>query len=79
MTTSLQGYSVRLMRRNAEADDRKLGVKLGRFCIERDLSVNDVAAELQVSKQAVYNWFCGDNLPHKRYHAAIEALLASAR
>ena len=66
------GYSVRLLAINHAADSSLLGVRLGRMCLENNISVLDVAAALKVSRQTVYNWFCGTNIPNKKYVTAIE-------
>lgn len=57
------GYSNRLIELNKKADDTLLGVQLGRVCIERDVPVSDVAVHLGVTRQTIYNWFCGINAP----------------
>jgi hypothetical protein len=57
------GYSNRLIELNKKADDSSLGVQLGRVCINRDVPVSDVAVHLGVSRQTIYNWFCGVNAP----------------
>lgn len=57
------GYSNRLIELNKKADDSSLGVQLGRVCIDRDVPVSDVAVHLGVSRQTIYNWFCGVNAP----------------
>ena len=60
------GYSNRLIELNKKADDTLLGVQLGRVCIERDVPVSDVAVHLGVSRQTIYNWFCGVNAPRAK-------------
>ena len=57
------GYSARLVELNKQADTRLLGVRLGRVCIKKDISVSQVAAKLRVSRQTVYNWFSGAHTP----------------
>jgi len=57
------GYSSRLIEQNKKADDTLLGVQLGRVCIQRDVPVSDVASHLGVTRQTIYNWFCGVNSP----------------
>ena len=57
------GYSSRLIEQNKKADDTLLGVQLGRVCIQRDVPVSDVASHLGVTRQTIYNWFCGVNPP----------------
>jgi transcriptional regulator with XRE-family HTH domain len=69
------GYSVRLIQLNNEADDTLIGVRLGRVCINRDISVLDVAEALQVSRQTIYHWFCGTFLPKKETAVRIRKYL----
>jgi DNA-binding XRE family transcriptional regulator len=49
-----------------------LGVKLGRACIKAGVSVVQVAADFEVSRTAVYAWFCGRSSPNWRLENAIE-------
>lgn len=53
------GYTIHLRQRNRKADKRKLGVRLGRYCISMDIPVTDLVEMFNVSRQTVYNWFCG--------------------
>lgn len=69
------GYSNRLVELNNKADDRLLGVRLGRVCIAKDIPVSDVAIQLGVTRQTVYNWFCGVNAPRSNW--VIQELLDS--
>ena len=69
------GYSARIVRLNAVADERRLGVDLGRVCIALDIPVSKVAETLGVSKQTIYNWFIGAYEPQASCKAAVEALI----
>ena len=69
------GYSHRLIKANKEASGRLLGVRLGRACIKKELPVQAVAAKLNVSRQTIYNWFCGVHAPHDYQVKAVETLL----
>ena len=71
------GYSQKLVDANAKADAESLGVALGRFCIDREITATAVAKELGVSRMTVYNWFCGVSNPSPRHSHAIQALLAA--
>lgn len=71
------GYSVRLLKQNAEADDANAGVRLGRVCIEKGISVTEAAVSLGVSRQTVYNWFSGLHEPLPSVADAIEEYIAS--
>jgi DNA-binding phage protein len=74
-------YSVDLIERNKEADGKLLGVRLGRACIKKKIPITQVAKELKVSRQTVYNWFSGVFEPtpavHRRVLAYCSNLIAS--
>jgi transcriptional regulator with XRE-family HTH domain len=73
---SLRGYSYRLVKANKAADSKHIGVKLGRYCISKDISVMDIAEKFGVSRMTVYSWFMGTSLPHKTTATEIEKLIA---
>jgi transcriptional regulator with XRE-family HTH domain len=66
------GYSMSLVFANKKADTTNPGVALGRFCIDRDIPVTQVAAELGVSRMTIYNWFSGYAIPTRENLEAIE-------
>ncbi len=70
------GYTARLVKLNKQADKRLLGVRLGRVCIKHNIPVADVASQLGVSRQTVYNWFMGSNTPRASVEQSVRALLA---
>ena len=70
-------YSTHIVERNKKADGKLLGVRLGRVCIKGGISVSTVMSGLGVSKQTVYNWFCGDTSPQKTMVAVVERLIKS--
>lgn len=69
------GYSQRVVQTNRDADGRSLGVKLGRYCINREIPVSDVMEFFEVSKQTVYSWFAGTHIPSKRHATLINKFL----
>lgn len=71
MTT---GYALSTHLRNKAADQKNIGVRLGAYCIAHGISVVDVAAQLGVTRQAVYNWFIGQSAPRERMAARISEL-----
>lgn len=77
--TGFRGYSLRLYTCNAAADPESLGVQLGQLCIAHDVPVTDVARRIGVSRQTLYNWFCGVTSPQKRFLPDVEAYVASLR
>ena len=71
------GYSTRLVKLNEKADDRMLGVRLGRVCIDNDVPVLSVAMALGVSRQTVYNWFSGVTTPRAKLAVDIKNIILS--
>ena len=59
------GYSQKVAQLNKEASIKNLGVRLGRYCISRDVPVTDVMVLFNVTRQTVYNWFSGTHAPSK--------------
>lgn len=57
------GYSARIIKLNKKADGKLIGVRLGRICIKRDVSVSEAASYLKVTRQTIYNWFIGFSNP----------------
>jgi DNA-binding XRE family transcriptional regulator len=46
------------------------------MCIEHDVPVAEMASQLGVSRQTVYNWFTGSFEPNSELAVYIEALLS---
>jgi len=71
------GYSVRLQERNREADQTLLGVRLGKTCIKNKVPVAEAARLLGVSRQTIYNWFCGGSSPQASARDAVVRFMGS--
>jgi transcriptional regulator with XRE-family HTH domain len=71
-----RGYSLRIRDLNAKADKRKLGVRLGRVCIKKDVPVMVIAKRMGVTRATVYNWFCGASAPQANVTTLIETYIA---
>ena len=69
------GYSLRLIEHNQKADARKLGVRLGRLCIEHGVPVAVVAERCGVTRQTVYTWFRGIGDPGENLTGVIESYI----
>jgi len=65
------GYSIETVRKIKEADRKKLGVKLGLYCVDNNISVAEIAAKFGVSRTTVYNWFTGSCNPDKKISAKV--------
>ena len=74
-----RGYTIRIVKANAAADDISLGVKLGRFCISKDIPVSHVAEFFGVSRMTVYKWFVGEWIPRKRHTVKIMEIMRKAK
>ena len=71
------GYSARLIDTNKKADQKLMGVKLGRVCVKENIPVVEVAQNFGVSRQTVYNWFCGITIPHETCTDTVKLFIAS--
>lgn len=54
-----KGYTTKFIQAVNGADQTKIGVRLGKICIENDIPVVDVANFLGVTRMTVYHWFKG--------------------
>jgi hypothetical protein len=59
MTDMANGYSLLTIEEIRRADQRLLGVQLGKICLRDNIPVTDVAEFFKVSRVTVYNWFKG--------------------
>ena len=71
------GYSLRLIERNSQANEKKLGVRLGRVCIEHKIPVAIVANKFGVTRQTVYNWFSGTGTPAEHLHILVNSYIST--
>jgi transcriptional regulator with XRE-family HTH domain len=67
-----QGYTIKVADAIRNADGNLLGVKLGRVCLDRDISVQEAALTLGVTRQTIYQWFCGETNPHEQHTIAMQ-------
>lgn len=70
------GYSQRIVAANSQADSTLLGVTLGKLCIEQDIPVVDIAEAMGVSRQTIYNWFCGIHGPRVSQVESVKKFIA---
>ena len=70
-----RGYTSRIIKANLEASTESPGVVLGRYCISKEIPVNDVSSHLGVSRMTIYKWFTGDWMPRKKQADKIFAIL----
>ena len=70
------GYTYRIRTLNRSANKKNIGVRLGRHCIDQNISVSELMGLLGVSKQTVYNWFMGVHTPGPQQATKIKELFA---
>ena len=70
------GYTYRIRKLNRSADKKNIGVRLGRHCIDQNISVSELLVLLGVSKQTIYNWFMGVHTPGPQQATKIKELFA---
>lgn len=69
----MRGYSQSIIETNKKAKETT-GTLFGRMCIARKYPASQVAKELNVSRQTVYDWFSGKTIPSKRFDLLIKEL-----
>ena len=70
----MRGYSQMIIETNQQAKET-IGTVLGKLCIALKVPASQVAKELHVSRQTVYDWFSGKTKPSKRTESTIVALI----
>jgi hypothetical protein len=74
-TAIARGYNEATIRANRAASRSRIGVNLGRFCIEHSIPASVVAEKLGVTKWTVYRWFSGVCEPHKSHKKIIDSFI----
>ena len=69
----MQGYSQLMIENNTKASETS-GTLLGKLCIALKYPASQVAKDLNVSRQTVYDWFSGRAKPSRRFDEVIKAL-----
>jgi hypothetical protein len=69
-----RSYSYEFLLALKDADPTRLGVRLGRLCVEANLPAAYVAKALQVSRMTVYSWFRGQGV-NERKRGVVEAFM----
>jgi DNA-binding transcriptional regulator YiaG len=69
----MRGYSQGLIESNQKAKE-STGTLLGAMCIALKYPASQVAKDLHVSRQTVYDWFSGRARPSRRFDLKIKEL-----
>ena len=73
----MRGYSLYVAEAILNGEKDRLGVRLGRACIERNIPVTIVAGALGVTRQTIYYWFTGEYDPSEAHRLVVERYIAS--
>ena len=74
-----KGYSISMAEGIKAADQKLIGVQLGRVCINKDIPVSDVADFFKVSRMTVYSWFRGKAVVSGKHAAKMQKLVDKIR
>jgi hypothetical protein len=69
-----RSYSYEFLLGLKDADPTRLGVKLGRLCVEANLPATYVAKALKISRMTVYAWFRGQGIREEK-RKTVEAFM----
>ena len=72
----MRGYSQIIIEANQRAKET-VGTLLGKLCISLKYPASQVAKELNVSRQTVYDWFSGRKKPTVRHQLKIKELIVT--
>lgn len=61
-----RSYGSKILLALQKADGDRLGVQLGRLCVEANLPASYVAKALEVSRISLYNWFKGKGIREEK-------------
>ena len=70
----MRGYSQIIIESNQKAKETA-GTLLGKLCITLKYPASQVAKDLNVSRQTVYDWFSGKTKPSRRLEVLIGNLI----
>jgi hypothetical protein len=70
-----RGYSYSLVKEVQAADPSSIGVRLGLYCIDNNISVEEISKRLGVSRHSIYSWFRGKFRPSPSHIANIETFM----
>ena len=69
-----RSYSYEFLMGLKDADPTRLGVKLGRLCVEANLPAAYVSKAIGVSRMTVYSWFRGQGIREEK-RKVVEAFM----
>lgn len=69
-----RSYDYKFLLQLQKSDPTRLGVKLGRVCVEANLPAAYVARVLETSRTTVYSWFRGQGIREER-RARVETFI----
>jgi DNA invertase Pin-like site-specific DNA recombinase len=76
MPKRLRGYDSLFIRKVEDADQKPAVMALAEACIERRVTVTEVAVAFGVTRATIYNWMTGKTAPNPRYLALMPKVTA---
>jgi len=70
-----RGYSLKLVDAIRGGDPSDPIVRLGKYCIEHQVPVSDLATYFEVTRATIYNWFFGRMKPRQKHLQLLEDTL----
>ena len=70
-----RGYSLKLVEAIRGGDPSDPVIRLGKYCIDNQVPVSDLANYFGVSRLTIYNWFFGRMKPRKQRLALLQDTL----
>lgn len=67
-------YGEKFLKTLYAADERQLGVQLGRLCVRANIPASYVAPALEVTRMTIYMWFRGQDIRAKT-RKKVEAMI----
>ena len=70
-----RGYSLKLVEAIRGGDPSDPVIRLGKYCIENQVPVSDLATYFSVTRATIYNWFFGRMKPRQKRLQLLEDTL----
>jgi len=70
-----RGYSLKLVEAIRGGDPSDPIIRLGKYCINHQVPVSDLAAYFEVTRATIYNWFFGRMRPRRKRLELLEDTL----
>ena len=76
MLKRTRGYYSLFLQKVEDADQTDVVMLLADVCINKGISMIEVASMFGVTRATVYNWMTGRTVPHPRHRAAMPKIVS---